>query len=237
LQVKEQAEKIWKQVEAATEEHKAREDSLREAKLRLSHLMQRRAELQSQVPLCMCALCCMVYCATACCRYYRVLNPALEQVAALREGPRAAVQLSPERAVSVAESGVDPDKLKTLQRSIADLLQSKPLEFSQLTLLADEFKAEAGRRVFAMSLKMLLHKKKSVEVSESAMELLLFLFNTCLVYMDLSKPSDFISGRVFVSAAHKIYRRDDVGGEDQVYNYIRDHELWRSVTFWEDHFW
>ncbi len=55
--------------------------------------------------------------------------------------------------------------------------------------------------------------------------------------MDLAKASDFITGRVILGAAHKIFRKSATGGEDYVFNYIRDHPLWQSLDFWEENFW
>lgn len=135
-----------------------------------------------------------------------------------------------------ATAGTDPEKLEQLQDSIRDLMLSRKVDFPVVSLLASEFKQEAGRRVFGVCLKILLKRRRAVELSNDSFELLLFLINTSLVHMDLKQASDFLTGRVFLSAANKIFRRVD-GHEDLVFNYVRDHPLWRSEDFWEEHFW
>jgi hypothetical protein len=83
----------------------------------------------------------------------------------------------------------------------------------------------------------LLKQRKRVELKNDGFELLLYLLNTSLVSMDLAKASDFITGRVILSASHKIFRTSATGGEDYVFNYIREHPLWQSLDFWEENFW
>ena len=134
-------------------------------------------------------------------------------------------------------AGLDPARLQRLQRLLGELLRSRPVTLLDVAELAADFRAEGGRRVFALGLKLLLHRRKAVELAPDAFELLLFLLNSCLAHMDVATAGDCLTGRVIISAAHKVFRRTDAGGEDHVYNYVRDHELWQSPTFWEEDFW
>lgn len=74
-------------------------------------------------------------------------------------------------------------------------------------------------------------------MKNDSFELLLYLINRSLMSMNLSSASDFITGRVFLKSAHKIFRVVENGKEDFVFNYIRDHPLWHSTEFWEENFW
>ncbi len=136
-----------------------------------------------------------------------------------------------------AAKGTDPEKLAALQDKIRDLMLSRAVDFSVVAMLASEFKNEAGRRVLGVCLKMLLKQKKRVELTNDSFELVLYLLNTSLVAMDLAKASDFITGRIILSASHKIFRKSDSRGDDYVFNYIREHPLWQSLDFWEENFW
>ena len=135
-----------------------------------------------------------------------------------------------------ATKNTDPEKLERLQDSIRDLMLSREVGFSVVSMLASEFEQEAGRRVLGVCLKIILKQKKTIELQNDSFELLLFLINTSLVHMDLKQPADFVTGRVFMSAAHKVFRKSS-DGEDHVFNYIREHPMWKSLEFWEENFW
>jgi hypothetical protein len=122
------------------------------------------------------------------------------------------------------------------------LLRSRAASLMDLAELAADFRNETGRRVFALGLQLLLHRRRAIELaSDDAFEMVLFLLNSCLAHMDVANAGDCLTGRVIVRAAHKIFRRrgpgEAGGGEDHVYNYVRDHELWRAPAFWEEDFW
>ena len=208
---REEQREILKNIDLARDERDRLEDDAGKLNARVANLASKKANLKERVEEL------LERKERAIQRKKEALKSLKREAKSKEEKPKPSTRpVSEMRAVKNAmgyyytsTSGTDPIKLEQLQDSIRDLLLNRVVDFPVISLLASEFKEEAGRRVFGVCLKILLKQRKTVELINDNFELLLFLLNTSLIHMDLAKASDFITGRIILNVANKIFRRTE----------------------------
>jgi len=66
---------------------------------------------------------------------------------------------------------------------------------------------------------------------------MLGLFNSMLGEMDLSNSKDLRSAKVLMQASARMSRRVPGGKLQFMQDFIKKHEMWKNVPFWEEYFW
>eukprot|EP01102_Stenamoeba_stenopodia_P004596 TRINITY_DN1489_c0_g1_i2.p1 TRINITY_DN1489_c0_g1~~TRINITY_DN1489_c0_g1_i2.p1 ORF type:complete len:668 (+),score=171.48 TRINITY_DN1489_c0_g1_i2:250-2253(+) len=132
---------------------------------------------------------------------------------------------------------MDQGMLSELQDTLTKILFSKPIDFPDVFHLNDFFKLEAGRRLFTQRLKQTMKSVPSLTLSENNFEILLYLINTVLQQMDLSDSKDLITAKVLMVSSCVLSRKIDGDKKEYIKQFIRSHEIWKNLMFWEEQFW
>ncbi|EGG24025.1 hypothetical protein DFA_06163 [Cavenderia fasciculata] len=121
-------------------------------------------------------------------------------------------------------------------KCVNNILFSRPVEFYEVSSLNDLFKTEQGRRRFSQILHVTLKQVQNIVLSESSFEFLLYLVNTTLQQMDISKDTDNITAKIMLHASNSLYRICGNGEQEYIKDYIRSAQVWQNIRLWEDYF-
>lgn len=134
------------------------------------------------------------------------------------------------------DSALKTNKLQALEAVLARVLNSKPVEFSDVAKFNDLFKSDAGRRVFTRMLKKQMKETTSLLLSDNSFDILLFIFNTVLQNQDEAKSKDFRSCKIIMYASCALGKRGADGRADFIQYHIQGYDIWRNLSFWEQYF-
>jgi len=141
---------------------------------------------------------------------------------------------------AVPHDRVDPDLVNQLALIFADIGTpgSKPIDQEAVQKLKPLWGSDSGRRSFTYLLKSAIESQPygAIQLSQQDFEMVLFMINNCLTNLDLKNGADYISAKIIVENAGKIYR-NDTGTPEYILQFTKDLYVWQDLWFWTDYFW
>jgi hypothetical protein len=86
------------------------------------------------------------------------------------------------------------------------------------------------------TLKESIYDDPDVALTADAFEMVLFLFNSTLQFIDVNKEKDFITAKILLHAATMIHRAAVDARDEFVHEFVHQYEIWAHLAFWEDLF-
>ncbi|KAL6055860.1 LIM domain protein 3 [Balamuthia mandrillaris] len=135
------------------------------------------------------------------------------------------------------QRGMDEASIEELNHYVIKVLfSSSKLSFSDIMKLNETFVLDYGRRQFVYVIKQVVFRLPELCLSTFAFDMMLYLMHRCLYEMDNCAIKDRIGARILMAAASRLYR-DDNGLFRYISEYIKDFNIWKDMTFWEEFFW
>eukprot|EP01125_Pyxidicula_operculata_P011082 TRINITY_DN3619_c0_g1_i1.p1 TRINITY_DN3619_c0_g1~~TRINITY_DN3619_c0_g1_i1.p1 ORF type:complete len:865 (-),score=215.85 TRINITY_DN3619_c0_g1_i1:74-2668(-) len=138
---------------------------------------------------------------------------------------------------------IDPaiiNALNTLIRRILSGVKSD-FDFTSAANYKNLLTVDTGRRLFVHLLRRHMGTRTEVAITDDSMDALLFLVNLCLSEMSLSGGADFITAQGILDVSPKIKTKKLDSKKkpflEELTVYIKDHQIWKDNSFWEDYFW